>query len=57
MTVPNAPAGVEFISVAQVIDGSELPPLQVLGATSRYLQFVVHIVPVAPSCVKVVGAT
>ena len=57
MAVPNAPAGVEFMSVAQVIDGSELPPLQVLGATSRYLQFVVHIVPEAPIWVNVVGAT
>ena len=33
----------------QIIVGSEVPANQVFGATSKYFQFVVHIVPVAPA--------
>ena len=53
MAVPRAPVTavvrLEFMFVAQCRDGSEDPPDHVLGAASRYLQFVVHIDPVALS--------
>ena len=59
MTVPSAPvtADVWFEPVDQVIAGSGDPPDHVLGAASRYLQVVVHIDPVAPTCVKNVDST
>ena len=60
IAVPSAPVtAVDWSSeIVQLYAGSEeLSPQIEIRAASRYLQFVVHIVPEAPICVKVVGAT